>query len=226
MAGGKDSEYSLLQRIYNRIVRPRLPYKISVHNGVPVKGVIRLFDRTEVFPRYEEALIAALRRQTRRGDEVVVVGGGMGVSTVAAARATGPAGPVHSFEANIDRFEEMRTTVRINCVDDQISLVHGVVGPFAEYSEDKYGGPDGAEVVDPSDLPECDVLELDCEGAELSIIDGMEIEPRTIVVETHGFLDAPPADVKDALTTAGYSLVDEAVEDAENEIHVLTAVSD
>jgi hypothetical protein len=36
-----------------------------------------------------------------------------------------------------------------------------------------------------SDLPECDVLELDCEGAEYKILSEMEIRPRDLFIEIH-----------------------------------------
>lgn len=36
-----------------------------------------------------------------------------------------------------------------------------------------------------SDLPECDVLELDSEGAEYKILSEMEIRPRDLFIEIH-----------------------------------------
>jgi hypothetical protein len=42
-----------------------------------------------------------------------------------------------------------------------------------------------------SQLPSCDVLQLDCEGAEVEIPREMTIQPRVILVETHGIFGAP-----------------------------------
>jgi hypothetical protein len=38
--------------------------------------------------------------------------------------------------------------------------------------------------VTPAELPECDVLELNCEGSEIGILRNMTIRPRAIAVET------------------------------------------
>jgi hypothetical protein len=44
---------------------------------------------------------------------------------------------------------------------------------------------DMGAVLPPSELPPCNVLELDCEGAEVEILREMNIQPRVILVETH-----------------------------------------
>jgi hypothetical protein len=46
-------------------------------------------------------------------------------------------------------------------------------------------------VISPAELPECDILELDGEGAESLILRNMTIRPRVIAVETHGVYGAP-----------------------------------
>jgi hypothetical protein len=45
-------------------------------------------------------------------------------------------------------------------------------------------------VLPPSELPPCNVLELDCEGAEVEILREMNIQPRVILVETHDHFSA------------------------------------
>ena len=60
----------------------------------------------------------------------------------------------------------------------------------------------------PAEIPDCDVLEMDCEGAETSILSEMSIRPRVILVETHGCLGAPTSDVRDLLITIGYEVED------------------
>ena len=52
------------------------------------------------------------------------------------------------------------------------------------------------------------MLELDCEGAEISIIANMTIRPRVILVEAHGVLGAPTADVRDLLVAKNYEVTD------------------
>jgi hypothetical protein len=72
-------------------------------------------------------------------------------------------------------------------------------------------------------LPDCDVLILDCEGAEIEIIDGMEQRPRTMIVESHGFLDSPESAVLNSLEAFDYYVDNKRVEYEQNGIYVLTA---
>lgn len=37
----------------------------------------------------------------------------------------------------------------------------------------------------PQKIPACDVLELDCEGAEIEIIESINFTPRALIVELH-----------------------------------------
>jgi hypothetical protein len=62
--------------------------------------------------------------------------------------------------------------------------------------------------VHPSELPSCDILELDCEGAEIGILRDMTIQPRVIAVETHGFLGAPTSAARELLEARGYHVQD------------------
>lgn len=89
-----------------------------------------------------------------------------------------------------------------------------------------------AEVVPPTDIPYCDVLVLDCEGAEIDILEEMKIRPRAVVVETHGMFDAPEAAVRDRLDQAGYEIIESMVAEErlrdlckENGIYVLWSTS-
>ena len=61
-------------------------------------------------------------------------------------------------------------------------------------------------IVPPAELPECDVLELDCEGSEIGILRNMTIRPRAIAVETHGLYGAPTTMVKELLENLGYAV--------------------
>lgn len=64
-----------------------------------------------------------------------------------------------------------------------------------------YGDPDQLStlVVAPAALPACDILELDCGGAEMVILRNMTIRPRVIAVEAHGLYGAPTVAVKELL---------------------------
>ena len=81
---------------------------------------------------------------------------------------------------------------------------HAVVGEAIAV----YGVPDQLStlVVSPAELPECDILELDCEGAESLILRNMAIRPRVIAVETHGVYGAPTRVVKELLEKLDYAV--------------------
>lgn len=210
---------SLVRTLYNKLVRPYTPQKIAVFNGVPVRG-IRLFDATDVFRDYEAALIAAIREQINEGDEIVVVGGGRGISTVSAARCAGVTGRVTTYEGSAERVETVRETVSLSDVQKRVNVNHAIVAEAVKLAAD----PGEAPTVSPSDMPSCDVLVLDCEGAEIKILNHMSELPSIVIVETHGFLNASEEEIREILSNRGYKIVERRVEDGERGIHVLTSV--
>ena len=60
----------------------------------------------------------------------------------------------------------------------------------------------------PCRLPDCEVLQLDCEGSELEILRDLTIEPGAVLVETHGVFGAPMNIVASLLDKAGYLVSD------------------
>ncbi|MGB9965901.1 FkbM family methyltransferase [Halobacterium hubeiense] len=177
-------------------------------------------------PGYEEAIVSALRNHVRQGDHVVVVGGGWGVSATVAAEQTGASGNVHVYEGAQDGVEHVHETAALNGCEDRITVEHAIVGQEVSLYSDSGDAP----VLPGSEIPACDVLVLDCEGAELDILADLTIEPSTIIVETHGFLGAPVDDVRDRLIDLGYSVRKCTVAESanadyceENGIYVLVA---
>jgi hypothetical protein len=210
--------YELARRAYNATLRHRLPRKIVVYNGVAVRAG-GLFDATDVKPDYEASLIAAMRERITPGDRVVIVGGGRGVSAVVACRRVGPEGSVTVYEGAASQVDLVRETLDLNEASDGVTVKHAIVGdPHELWSE---GGD--AERVDASDLPESDVLVLDCEGSEVEIIRDGTL-PQTVIAETHGVFDAPTAQTRSLLEDRGYEIRSDRVEIADEDVHVLTAV--
>lgn len=230
----EDGFYSLLKRGvhhgYNNFIRSLLPATTADYNGVNVRNV-RVGDRflpwhTVDIPNYESALVAGIRERVTSGDKVVIVGGGWGVSTVAAARQAGMNGQVDTFEGSENAMKNVLSTVRLNNVTERVTVYHAIVAR----AHSLRGERGSAAIVSPTDLPECDVLILDCEGAELEILEEMTINPHTILVETHGMLNASESVVEDRLTQNSYKVIDRVVAEdrlreycLKNEIFVLTA---
>lgn len=178
--------------------------------GMPVgkirRGWHRLFKRTRLrymdMPTYEAALLAGLRKRANPGDSVVVVGAGIGVTVAAAKKMIGEAGVVTCFEGSSRCLDDTRETLALNGLGDGIQLNHAIVGE--DISVYKSDCP--AQTVSAADLPECDILELDCEGAEIRILSELTIRPKTIIVETHGSHGAPTGQVSDILGRLGYTV--------------------
>jgi hypothetical protein len=215
---GPDSVFSV-KFVYNTVVRPHLPYKLSAHNGV-ITRQSRLLDRQDSFPDYEEPILSALRQHVRPGDDVVVVGGGVGASSVTAAKQAGSDGSVVTHEAGETQTDVVAETLELNGVADRVDLRHAIVGSAISL----YSAAGDANIVAPEDLPECDVLELDCEGAEIEILENLEVDPRVLVVETHGKFDAPESLVREKLDELGYDIVERVEDIPEQGVYVLTAV--
>lgn len=204
-----------IRHTWDQLIRPHLPRKIVYYNGVRVRAA-RWFDSslpwyTTDRPKYEAGLINGIRECVKSGDSVVIVGGGWGVSSVVAATQTGEAGSVVVYEGSASYAKQIHGTSEIDGVTRRVSVHHAVVGPEIELKGDRGDAP----VISPRDLPGCDVLVLDCEGAEADILSNFESNPRTIIVETHGLYDSPEKDVKVLLEDAGYEIIDRNVAEVE-----------
>ena len=161
-------------------------------------------------PDYEATLVAGLSETIRPGDSVVVVGGGLGVTAVVAALRTGPSGTVQCFEGSKQYVRLVQQTAARNRITN-INVHHAVVAKLILV----YGsGSDLGPVLPPSQLPPCDVLQLDCEGAEVEILRELTIQPRVILVETHGVFGAPTELVASLLEKRGYVVSDRGVAEA------------
>ena len=162
-------------------------------------------------PGYEFTLVQGLREIIKTGDRIVIVGGGLGVTATVAALCVGPSGSVECFEASEQHVGFARQTAARNNVNN-VTVRHAVIAKsIAVYGS----GSDLGTILPPSQLPPCDVLELDCEGAEVDIVRELVIQPRPILVETHGLYGAPTDLVASLLRERGYLVSHRGVADPE-----------
>jgi hypothetical protein len=199
---------------YVATLRRLMPVQGDVrYNGVIVEDRRFLDDklprywkpsRDRDIPDYEGALVEGLSQVLRAGDKVVVVGGGLGVTVVVAARIVGDEGSVVCFEGSPDFARSTWETAARNDLSRWVDVKCAIVGADIGVYESENGA--SSEIFPPESLPDCDVLELDCEGAEILVIENMRIKPRAILVETHGILGAPSAAVQAALEGRGYDV--------------------
>ena len=203
-------------RLGVRPFSPRVPVRYA---GIPICLDMKWSDRfvpaswfhndISDEPGYETALVAALNETVRPGDSVVVVGGGVGVTAVVAALRAGPSGNIQCFEGSERYVRLAQQTAARNGITN-ISIHHAIVAKLIGTFD---GGiaSDLGPVLPPSQLPTCNVLEMDCEGAEVEILREMTIQPRVIVVETHGLYGAPTELVASLLEERGYVVDDRGI---------------
>lgn len=218
--------------IYSNFLRNHLlTHKNPVSfNGIESPYKASVFDRVvpgyslENKPAYEDAEIDAVRKYTEKGDKVVIVGGGRGITPTAAANSVGEKGHVIAYEASVDRISRARKTVQHNQVSDIVDLHHSIIGR----AESVAGEIGSASALPPDELPTCDFLELDCEGAEEQILEEMTISPRVISVETHETMGASHSNVLSMLDDRGYNIKEETdkTDRAEGIRHVVAVLED
>lgn len=172
--------------VYNRVLRPFLPHKVIVHNGIPA-NTGRLLDAQNHRETWEEDLMRAIRSRSFCGKHVVEVGTGFGICTAEIAKRVGPDGKVIAYEGDSDRVEKAIETLKLNGV-------MGVVDLHAEY----------VKCID----EDPDILVTDCEGCEAELLDGDYGSPNIVIVETHPTFGVPTDDITSSLMRDGYQISD------------------
>lgn len=152
------------------------------------------------------------------GDTVVVIGGGYGISSTTAAKKVGKGGKVLIYEGTEEVVEDLNTTLHINNVANQCHIEHAIVGDTANLK----GAKGKARKVHPSDIPSCDLIEMDCEGAEIDLIPNLPTNISTIIVETHPSKGANTVEVEKLLNSQGWQVVESSPDRSSGDILVAT----
>jgi hypothetical protein len=227
----KEGGVSLLIRrsanFFYRNLSPVLPYRYSKYNNVKVPshrafGKIVPLVNTEDKPEYEKGIIESLKRNIREEDKVVICGGGLGVTAVKSAELNKKPENVEVFEGSESQIEKIEETFQKNNIEG-IRIHHSIVGE----EKNIWGEKGAANTTQPSELPSCDILEMDIEGSEMKVLEELDIEPRIIIVESHGNFGSPTEEVKKILTEKNYEiknvdLAEETDHAKENDIKVIT----
>lgn len=173
--------------LYNRWLRERLPREYAVVQGDIVTRHRRLLDISRYHDDYERTESDALRAVIKPGDHVLILGGGFGVTSVVASRATGAEGRVTVYEAVPEMAEICIEAVRINHTPSVVTVRTAAVETVTNATHEGFGSP--SESVSAADLPDADVLSLDVEGAELDILRAIDLPSRVICGVHPGLVD-------------------------------------
>jgi FkbM family methyltransferase len=177
----------------------------------------------------EPGVQEALRRHVAPGMTVYDIGADLGFFSLVAARFTGPAGRVESFEAVPASAAAVRANARLNGFADRIAIHNVAVSDRAgrgtvlipgEHSwahladrgrqdAHRYTAVEIDTVIlddeiDAGRLPPPDVIKLDVEGSEIAVLEGLartlRARPVAIICELH----ETNAEVLTLLAEAGY----------------------
>lgn len=185
--------YKGLQQAYNKTIRSMLPKKNRTLAGINVKDT-PLFDLTANNPTYKIGLILTIYDNIAPDDNVEIVGFGRGVTTTHILYAG--ASHVVGYEGAINMVKKGIDTVERNFGESPpLDVHHAIVGDPI----DIYGGSSEATTVPPSELSDADVLVLDCEGAEISILSQLGEYPETVICESHPSKGAPAMEIIELL---------------------------
>lgn len=213
----------VLSWLYDQTLRPHLPRRLAVYNGVAAPSHYRLFDMGYSPARldYEASLCESIRGVVDEGDSVSVVGGGKGVSSIIAAKHNYPDGQVQVFEASKEQYRDIKRSCDYHPAGERVNINHAAVGDMSN----AYGEVGDPEKIRPNELPPCDVLVIDAEGAESDILPQLEQTPEAIIVESHGCFGSPTESVRKELESNGYDVNKVGYEDQSKDVAVLLGLN-
>lgn len=206
--------------LYNRLIWPYLPKtgNYSRKNGVKVPIEKRFFDTFVPWqvpstdnPDHEKAYVKMIRKLVTKGQKVVIIGGGWGVSTIIAAEQVGKSGQIITYEAAEKMYKRTEKSTELNNVNNISTTIHAIVSDDVRLEGN--GQQNDADVIPGNEIPDCDVLMVDCDGAEFEILADVEIRPELIILEHHAVDDGKyvieyqPSEIKTRLESMGYEIV-------------------
>ena len=162
---------------YKYFVFPARP-KAMIRNA---KSYLHRFDGNQVF--YDEKAILDFHREIYNANHrILAVGVGAGLSLIYNCKFKRK-NPFLAIEASRDQITITKMNAELNNINrNSYKIIEGYAGS----SKGVYGHFDQHinNQVNVNDF-EVDVLELDCEGAEIEILENLKIQPEYIIVEMH-----------------------------------------
>jgi FkbM family methyltransferase len=176
---------------------------------------------------------------------VLELGANKGVTTVALAKRVGPHGQVHAFEPVPEYYAALMENLRLNEVDNVVVHQLAVTDKESEVSYYKHGEGSGIVKVGEAEeitvgttsldnfiaeqaLERVDLINMDCEGAELLAIRGakktLEQNAPHIFCEIHhdylSSLGQSVRDIVDCLNALGFQSAPVCVEDLDKDVEM------
>jgi len=189
----------MIRTLYDHLIRPHTPDRLETIRGYEMLGDTKVLDIAHMSQDYELHQCEMLELYAEPGDELLVVGGGIGLTAMVGAEL---GASVTVIEASLEVVQKCWANFSRNGHDD-IELVHGTVGEAQQAYPGELGEPVDLASYHPS------VVEMDIEGAELEAIPMLPESVETLIVETHPMYLTPPSRVGELLSDEGWAIVDE-----------------
>ncbi|HUT09034.1 MAG TPA: FkbM family methyltransferase [Thermoguttaceae bacterium] len=220
VAAKRPEQYHVASSGFNRLARTR--HGLMLYNRHDVY-VGRSLDR---YGEYSEGETDLFRQVVRPGQVVVEAGANVGAHTLALSKLVGDKGAVYAFEPQRVLFQTLcanmalnsRTNVHCRCEavgqrPDWIfvpALNFDVENNFAGLGLGEYQSGEKTPVatVDGLELPRCDLLKVDVEGMELSVLKGAAktIEQFRPILYVENDRQDRSASLIEYITSLGYHL--------------------
>ena len=176
----------MIEKIKN-IIKLILPMRSFVRNieGFKINSnyyvILGHLRKKPLYTLPEKGVRIGIDKYVGYGMNCVQVGGGAGITSLHTLDKIGNEGLLTIYEGGYESILRIKKNLTINNFTNYI-IKHAIVG----VEKNVYGGDlTEAEIIDPINLPQCNYLELDCEGSEKSILENMKIRPEFIVAEIH-----------------------------------------
>jgi hypothetical protein len=141
------------------------------------------FNKHSINGHFEAGVYLSHLRVTRPNDKVLAVGLGSGSTLIPVVKLLDHSlgGFYRCIEASESRIEIAKENIDLNNID---SKMYEILNAFAGKEVFESYGESSNNNIDINNY-DYDVLEMDCEGSELSILSSLSKRPRNIIVELH-----------------------------------------
>lgn len=207
-------------KIINLIPRIVFPYKVLGTNEYLVWKEFIFPTRTSnilgfvidlLFPNQnvckdELGILLAHDDIYEENDIIAAVGLGSGISLIHNCAKPRSKKSFIGIDGSLEQIEIAKANAKLNGIDfSKFEIIEGYVGnPTNLYGEDNQKS---SKVIDLNKM-KFDVLELDCEGSEIEILQNLSVRPKHIIVEMHPmFRDIKVCKFLEDMKNRGYNLV-------------------
>jgi hypothetical protein len=139
------------------------------------KGIISVKDEMGILNSHDEFAL-------NTNETMLAVGLGRGISLIHNAKVKDRYKNITIIEASSKVIDNANINLVLNAISgNHIKIIHGYVGD----STNVYGSESMKAIQVDINQYSFDVLELDCEGSEIEILENLVARPRLIIVEMH-----------------------------------------